>query len=277
MARFDSEQPWWTALGWRVYKYLPVGAEDVLKRCFHYVLPFTTVCFPILTLHGPTRSNGQPGTVIVAGDIRGVDFLIRQFFDGEPQQELLDNIPLWALSRTLKRLRTAADLTVVRIDQVAARLLFNDDYLAVPEWVGSSLAVPEDLAELLQQSHSVREDLRLVQRNNLTFKVTQMEADLEVFYETMYVPFIRKRHGSYAVVRSAHWVRRIFRQGGLLWVYRDDQPISGLIFQQQDQIIKLVVAGTINGESAPIKAGAMAALYFFSIEHGKTVSRPNPN
>ena len=85
----------------------------------------------------------------------------------------------------------------------------------------------------------------------------------------MYVPFIRNRHGEHAVVRSIHWLRRTFRQGGLQWIRRDGQPIAGHILQRRGPVLKFVVLGKISGEWAPVKLGATDALYFFGIQYAK--------
>jgi len=269
MSQSCTKPRWWIELAWRLYGCLPAAAGYVPKWCFPFVLPFTGFRIPIAMLRGPTRPDGHPGTLIVAGAEHGVGYMIRRFFKGEPERELVGRVPQWVLARTLKRLRTSADLTIARVDRLSARLLFNADYLAVPEWVGLSIVVPEDPAKLVQSSHSLKEDFRIVRRNELTPDITQAEADFEMFYHTMYVPFIRKRHGEQAVVRNIYWMRRIFDQGGLLWVRRSGQPIAGMIFQRRNQVLELAGLGTVNGEWAPVKAGAATALYFFSIKHAK--------
>ena len=150
-----------------------------------------------------------------------MNYLIHCFFESEPQREAVSNVPVWNLTRTLQRWRTTVDLTIVCVDRLSARPFFGADYLAVPEWVGATLTVPEDLTALARRSRHLKDDLRVVRRNGLTSDITHAESDFEVFYHTMYVPFIRNRHGEHAVIRNIDWLRRTFCHGGLQWIRRD--------------------------------------------------------
>ncbi|MGH7791976.1 MAG: hypothetical protein ACREOB_06625, partial [Thermodesulfobacteriota bacterium] len=148
------------------------------------------------------------------------------------------------------------------------------------------LTIPEDSRKLVKGSRNLKQDLRVVRRNNLYPEVTHAETDFEMFYHTMYVPFVRNRHGEHALIRDIHRSRRMFRQGGLQWIRCNGRPIAGRIFQRRDHVLKFVAQGTVNGEWSPVKEGAIAALYFFGIDHAKQlgcklidlgVSRPSLN
>jgi len=150
-----------------------------------------------------------------------MNYLIHCFFESEPQREAVSNVPVWNLARILQRLQATADLTIARVDRLSTRFLFDAGSLAIPEGVGATLTVPEDLAMLARRNHHLKDDLRVVRRNGLTSDITHAESDFEVFYHTMYVPFIRNRHGEHAVIRNIDWLRRTFCHGGLQWIRRD--------------------------------------------------------
>lgn len=269
MIQSDQKLKWWTKLAWQLYEYLPLFVEDFIKHGFRYILPFRNLSIPIVILRGPTRFNADPGTLLVAGSEDGVDYLTCCFFEDAPQRKSVGKVPLWNLASTLKRLRTSVDLTIARVDRLSARLFLGADYLAVPEWVGSILTVPEDFAKLTRANQSLKTDLRTVHRNGLTFEVTKAEEDFEEFYYKMYVPFIRKRHGKKAFIRNVYWMRRAFHRGGLLWVLQGNQRISGLLFRRRGTVIQSLAMGTANGEWEHIKAGGNIATDLFLIEHAK--------
>jgi hypothetical protein len=261
----------WIQMARQQYERLPAAAEGVLKRVYPYVLPLTRFCIPISILRGPTRMDGHPGTVIVAGAEPWVDYLTDRFFEGPPKREPVGKVQISALPRALRELRGSADLTIARLDRISASLFFDEDYLRAPEWVGMSLVVPDDPAKLVKRSGSLKEDFRVVRRNRLTSDITRGEEDFLAFYHTMYVPLIRKRHGKQAVVRSVSSMRRWFRQGGLLRIWRNGQPIAGAIFLQRNQLFYFVTLGTANGQWEHVKAGAIAALYFFCIKLAREI------
>jgi hypothetical protein len=85
----------------------------------------------------------------------------------------------------------------------------------------------------------------------------------------MYVPFIQRRYGEKAYIRNFYYLRRSFKQGGLLWVIQNNKPIAGLIFKRRGQVLQILALGTLNGERTLVKAGALTASYLFIIEHAR--------
>ena len=271
MTQSDPQLRWWVKLAWRLYTPLPPVADELLNQGLRSVSLLRSLRVPVVLLRGRSRCDGRPGTVVIAGAVQGIDYLIHRFFDGEPRREMVGKAPLWNLARTLQRLQATADLTIVRMDRFSARLLFDDGYLAVPEWVGTLLTLPEQMNALTDGNYKLRRELRRVSRGDLTSELSQTEEDFETFYHTMYVPFIRSRYGEHAVIRSIHWLRRIFHHGGLLWVRQNGQPIAGLLFQRRQQLLRSIVLGTLHGEWAPMEAHASAALYFALVKHAKAL------
>ena len=259
----------WTKPAWRIYEYLPVLAERYINRCFPYILPLKNLHIPIAILRGPTRLEGHEGRLLIAGDEHEVYSLIEGFFEGKYQCESLGEVPIWSLARTLKELRTTANLTIARIDRLSSRLFFSSDYLAVPEWIGSMLKVPEELEDLARKNDSLKSDLRIVERNGLTHLISEDEGDFEEFYYGMYVPFVRKRYGKQAVIRNFYWMRRAFHQGGLLWVQRGGQHISALLFRPRGNMIQSLAMGTANGEWEHVKEGANCATDLYIVKYAK--------
>ena len=254
-------------IAWSLYERLPLAADDVLKWGFRYVLPFKNLNMSVAILRGPTQLNGRLGTVIIAGSEHEAGYLIHRFFEAEYQREPLGKVPLWDLGNTLKQLRTSADLMIAHVDQFYARMFLSADYLAVPEWVGSSLALPEDINELANKNYKLRRELKRVSRNNFTYELSRVEEAFERFYCTMFIPFIRKRYGEQSVIRNIHQMRRMFHQGGLFFIKRNNQPVAGLLFEQRNEQLRSIAFGTINGESKPVEEGAFASLYLLLVKH----------
>jgi hypothetical protein len=140
----------------------------------------------------------------------------------------------------------------------------------VSESVGSWLAVPDDLNKLKRTNRSVKADLRRIRRERFTFTVSHAEEDCETFYHTMYVPYLRRRHGELAVVRSLPQVRRVFRRGGVFWILCEGQRIAGQLFFQREGVLYCVGLGTAGGDPSLLRKGAIAATYFFSLQYAQS-------
>jgi hypothetical protein len=267
MIALGPKPPWWADLAWKASGYLPLTVERTLKRYLSLGLPLTGLRVPVALLRGPLRPSGRVGTLLIAGRHPLVKYLPGRFFAREPQRTRVGKVWVWALPHALKRHQPPADLTIAVVDRHSARLFFDEDYLAVPEWVGSWLTVPEEPKKLGRANGSVREDLRKIRNNGLQPVISHSEAEFDLFYRTMYVPFIRNRFGDFAFVSNPRYLRRRFRQGGMLWVQRGGERLAGEAFWRYKQTLYMLAMGTANGESAPMKQGALAAAYYYLIQY----------
>ncbi len=223
--------------------------------------------FPVAVLRGPIQPSGKMGSLLVAGHEPWVGYLPNRVFVGEPQRERVGNVLIGDLPALLHRVGASVDLTIVRVDRLSARKFLGQDYLMVPEWVGMRLTVPEDLDRLVRENHSIREDMRVARRHKLYSAITEGEERFDEFYDTMYAPFSRARHGALAVVKSRHALRRQLRNGGILWVMRENIPLAGMIFDRKNQVLDMEAIGMAMGELPVKMRGIMAALYYFNIAH----------
>lgn len=253
----------------QLYGRLTAAVNDRLMWRYPYVLPLKSPRIPISILRGPTRPDGRLGTLLIAGDERAIEYLSSRFFVGDYRRERIAASPPWKLNRVLKRLQPSVDLTIGRLDRVSARLLCGRDYLAVPEWISSSLTLPERMDDLTQGSYELRAEMQRIRRGNWTYEISHSTEDFASFYHSMYIPFTRNRFGTDGDVAGFYPLRRIFCQGGVLWLKHAGQIIAGNLFQRRRGVIRSVVFGTVNGVLEPVKAGAFAAMYLFLIKHAE--------
>ena len=264
---FSTGRSWrWQDLAWRLYERTPVVLEDAAKRCMPYILLCSTVRMPVAILRGRARHSGKPATMVVAGARPWADYLPYRFFAGAPDREVIAHVRAWALPSLLRWLAHSADITIVHVNRLSAALYFGQDYLVVPGGAGCRLPLPVDIKELGRASKSVKHDLQAIRRERLVSEISYSESDFELFYYTMHVPYVRKRHGEFAVALNIHQLRRIFYRGGILWVRRAEQRIAGILFAQRNNTFHAVSLGTANGDLELRKDGALAALYVSSIE-----------
>jgi hypothetical protein len=144
--------------------------------------------------------------------------------------------------------------------------MLSDAYVAVPEWVGTKLMVPDNLDAHVRSGGSIRRDMTLVRRHGYQPVLSDGKDDLETFYHSFYIPFTHERYGEMAFVRMADDLRRRVRRGGILWVQRAGSRVAAVLFELHEDTVDLLALGTLKGDRELVKEGAIAALYYFIIE-----------
>ncbi len=248
---------------------VPAAVEDRLRDAYSCLLPLRGIRVPVARLHGATRSSGRQASMLVAGAEHWSRYLPGRFFAETPRREALGHVALWRLPDLLRRLRGSADLTVVRLDRLSARLLFDGDYLRVPEWLGTRLRLPIDVAALARRRNSVAEDVRKTRRSGMTADVSRDPADFATFYHRLFIPYMVARHGPDAYLTGFHRLQRSFRRGGIMWVLRDGVPVAGDLFEQRGGTLILHAIGVTGGDIAWRQRGAVSALYVHIIAHAQ--------
>ncbi len=274
----------WRRIAWRLYAHLPRAADAPLRLVTRATLPIANRRVALTVLHGPTATGGE-GRVLFAGAPTAAAWLASRFFAAPPARAPLGSIPIWSIAAALARHRDTVDLVVARVDRVSAALALHATPVAVPEWVGTHVPVPTDVATACRRRKSLAHNLTRMRRAGFVPEVSHGAADFAAFYDRMYVPFVERRHGDATVVTHRSRLRRCFRQGGVMWVRRGTERVAGLLFRVRGGTLDLVVIGTAEGALDPLHEGAAFALDVFLFEHARRLgcttvdfggSRPSP-
>ena len=247
------------------------AAPDRGPRWKAWLAPLADAVVAVTLLRGVTAHEGHPATMLVAGRVKRVGWLIDRFFAAPPEREPRGHVPAWRLARTLRQMKGSADLTVAHVARVSAGPLgFGDDYLPVPDWIGMRFVAPFPPDGTCPHSHSLSDDLRRVRRARWSAEVSHLASDFAAYYREMYVPYVRSRHGAGAYVQSARRLRRAFRRGGLLWVSRNGERRAGLLFEHRQGTLVALAVGTVGDPVRQLKEGAIAALYVHMLDHARS-------
>ena len=260
---------WWSPLEDLAVPFwlrVPVRARRPVRLC-RLLLQSALTHVPVAWYRGKSHPSGRTARLLVAGAEPWVKYLPGRSFASAPQIEPVGSVPMWSLPALLRRLRTSADLTIARVDCLSAGLFFDATYLSVPEWTGTWLTLPKNPSTLLRASGSVREDLRRMRRHRLEMEVSHEEADFDLFYSTMYLPYVRSRYGELAGLGRPVKMRHFFRRGGIIFVRENGQRVAGQFFVQHKRMFYLIVVGVNKGQAQFVRNGALAACYIFGINH----------
>src|SRR5689334_9111998 len=251
-------------------RYLPRPVNRTLRKwCYPAVLMVRNQRVHLTRVEAVTRTGRA--VVLVAGPNPWAYDLPRRYFRACLNQSSVGEAPIWQLGSVLRELSSGADLVLARVDRASARLFLRSNCLRVPEWIDTVLSVPEDLQALARSSHSLHEDMRVARNSGLEASVSEREEDFEEFYHSMYVPFVRARHGMVARPTNEQSLRNSFRRGGIIWLTRAGERVAGLLFEQINDLLYMWADGTRDGDVNLMKKGALSTLFFHAI--GKAIER----
>ena len=249
-------------------RHLPQPVERAARRwVYPVVLAARNRRLPLALAKGEIR--GQAAAILVCGQEPWALDLPRRAFGESLRLERLGSVPLWQLSSAVAKHFPEVDMVMARLDRLSARLLFRAGDLRVPEWVDTVLTIPDDLDKMLRAHRSLKEDARLVRKYGFTAAISTSPADFDEFYESMYLPFVASRHAEMAWPTNPHSLRRIFAQGGIIWLTYEGERISGLLFGITGDTLHMWAEGTRGGDFAVVKRGAVCALFLHAIRHAK--------
>ena len=232
-------------------------------------LPFTAWRVHVQVLRGTARTSGQEVRLLAAGLPRWSAQVGEYFFAGAPVVEKSTHVPVWSLQRHLDQWQAAADLTLVGIDRISARLFLARNYLAMPPLVSYWAAVPESLPAYLRQRSSVASDFRRVKKRDYASHLSTAAGDLDLFYEHYFKPYILGRHAKNARLTPRWMLRLVFRSGAIQWLTLNGERVAADLVTKQGRDYHLVVTGIRDGRQDLLRQGALAALYVHSLDHAR--------
>ena len=238
-----------------------MNLDAVLRWLLSWVQPFHGWRVPVAILKGAARQSGKQVTLLAAGQKRWTLFITQRFFAEAPEVERMVQVPVWHLQKLLEQWQSAADLTVVGIDRISARLFLGKNYLTAPPLVSSWIPVPDDLKTFARKNENAASDMRRTRIKKFEKQCSQSKADFDLFYDHFHSPYILARYGEAAHVAPRWLLRHRFKHGMILWLCRNGERLAGDLITVKGAELGAVVTGIRDGRLELLKEGVLSAIY----------------
>ena len=218
-------------------------------------------------LQGKERRSGGNLTTLFLGGGKGLLYVSSLVYSEEPVKKGLGKVFIWRVKSKLNLDFLGVDLVFVKMDGFFSRFFTRLGFLIIPEWSLFMLDLSEPFQEArkLTKNKKLRETLRRIKKYKYSWEVTQDPIKFEYFYRQMYLPYATKRFGELSVLAGFGDMERVFRKGLLLLVKKGNDYISGQIMRMYRDTVFAPYLGITEGRMEYLKAGALTALYHFSI------------
>ena len=116
---------------------------------------------------------------------------------------------------------------------------------------------------------SQRQNIRIFRHQNFSVRFSHSEADLERFYDCMYLPLVRRRYSETGYIETRKVVQDWMRRGELMFlVDASGRDVAGSINVNQGRVKFMMINGVLDADPGLIRQGVLSGIYYESIRIG---------
>jgi hypothetical protein len=219
---------------------------------------------------GREKVSGEPLSLFYFGTEEPVQILETLYADYTVQRQ--ERGAMWKAAAQFARADASADLVAGDVPWPYYLLMPDAPYLHVPGWIAQQLALPKQFEAVTEsfRKKSKAADLKKIRKHELTFRVRKSPAEVERFYDTMYVPTAQRRFGVMALVDTRKDILEGAAREGLLQVMQGERVVGAGVLSRYGTSMYFLWLGLPEGLDDALMDGAMAGLYYFTIQYAHT-------
>lgn len=229
----------------------------------------TQLRLSVSTVVGESK-DGDSLSVLFVGGKTFPSFLSEQFFKNSPQVKFVKKVWIWRIGH-ISRVDPDVDGLITSCDGFYQRWVEKAESYVFPHFVDMVLDVSEPIEVFFKKStKSVKADIQKVRKYGYSFEPCPDVNGLQQFYEQMYLPLIRTRHGNARVYTPPFFVFRWLQMMGYRLVLVKNnrgEVITGGYYYANHGMASVRYIGVINGNLDWVRKGAESALYYFFVTH----------
>jgi hypothetical protein len=231
--------------------------------------------------------EGHQLVVAYAGREKNKEYLKDVFSGGNCQEENVGRV--WK-----HRLRRAAgpdaSILVSEYDDDLKPIDSNSCGFMLPFWLGWIADISGDVKKMVKSARTLEYNLSKIKNNSLEYEIVDSDEAFTLFYDTMYLPYIKRRFDSTAHFLTREEIQTDRENCELLFVKQGQAYLSGLLIKYDTEYsknwdvgVKNAGATIVRTERYPrnwavgvrdanpdyMKSGALGALYYYLIVYLK--------
>lgn len=231
---------------YRIYRI----ARDLFPRVIHLILW--------------QKSNGTRQNLLLVGIGDSAPFLVSRFPSETVDATIQSRTAIYSLQGPSY---FAEGMMVIEGDRCFSESMQKRGMLAVPEWVRFKLDISRSLDEILEgwTKRAGKDNLRKIKKHGFVCETAHNFQQLSEFYHQMYLPFIKSRYGSLALISTVGHMKGLLEQGTLLLLRNQSDYIAGNLIYEGTPYPRAAFLAVKDGSTQYLRQGALSALYYHSI------------
>ena len=230
------------------------------QRARYLSAPFVRPFVVVRRVTGHTV-DGSRCSILVVDDGAPIKLLLARLLAGETQTIAVGKVSILGVPALLRREVPNHDLVLARVPQVLANTCFRTGFLRLP-WIVDMRVRTAEVAKRRQHGSSKTVGCAYARWRQQGYVALQRRepADLNLFYETMYQPFVSARYGDAAATLSRSTLRQALQRGTIVWVEQDGRPIAAQLLERCGSTLHTIAVGTSLEPAAARATGVLTAL-----------------
>ena len=205
--------------------------------------------------------DGSSCSILVVDDAVPLKLLLAGMLTEQTETLPLGKVSIMAMPAMLRREVANYDLVLARVPQLLANRSFRAPFLHLPYLVDMRARTEEiAIRRQLGSSKTVGSAYSRWRQQGFVAIQRREPADLNLFYKTMYQPFVSARYGDAAAPLSLPAMRRSLQQGTIVWVEKDGSAIAAQLIERCGSTLYTIAVGTSLEPAAARAMGVLTAL-----------------
>ncbi len=231
------------------YKFIDV----FIRRIRNYFMPAWYYTFK------DVDSGGLFSFVHIGWDRKLRHYWLNRFSDHYEVISEIRKTATWNIPGFLKKNKDKIDVAVIESSEKALSGKYPKSFL-LPRWMEMEL----DIESSLKKSR-IKNIKRDIKKHSLAYELLEGIEAFDLFYYSMYKPFVIKRHGKSADIPDYKFFSGKFRSNEclLFFVIKENEPVAAAFVEVKSSKYRLSFLGIKDGNDKIFKMGVIGALYYF--------------
>jgi hypothetical protein len=245
----------------KFYHYVPAHLQQQLKSSILLAWNRMQLWIPIYRIETPDL------TVTLIGKNSYDPYLVHLLYNDYLDYQKVAVTTFWNLNKTMQFWEKKSDLIVFRDGGFQVPKTIASRMVNLPYYIAQTAEIPPSGSNLLASFRdlSTTSNLSKIRKAGFDYCISHDPADLEVFYQTMYKPFIQGRHRDAARIPSWPSFKRIHENMELLLITKDNKQVAGALNLQTVDCYTGYANGVLNADGQLLRDGVVSAIYWFGI------------
>ena len=229
------------------------------RQARYFGAPFYRPFVTLRRITGHTR-HGEACTILMVDDGAPLQLLLAGMLVEQTENMSLGRIAVLAVPAMLRREQASYDLVLARIPRLLAERSYPSGFLRLPWNVDMWVRTEEIAARRRRDGHTVTSAYARFKRQGFVARQRSGTADLDRFYDTMYLPLVRARFGEAASPLSRAVLRRSAARGAISWLDWEGRPVAAGLSERCGTVLHSIAVGTSLGLATAREAHVLSAV-----------------